>query len=126
MAHANPEFALGLMRPEKGPVSHQLPAPASLMDLRRRMIEIGDLIAIDYPVMPEEREAYRIWRALQRQSRAHQARDRVLTEAVSERSKGMHGGGRADERVHEPFRRAPLHIQAGREKVSRIGTIKHK
>lgn len=121
MAHANPEFALGLMRPERGPVSHQLPAPASLATLRARMRQIGECIRYDIPHSPEEAAAYHAWQRACRHTRDAVAIDRQLQ--LNHGARGMHGGGRADERVHEPFRRSPVNVQAGRPDKPRRGTL---
>ncbi|GBU16897.1 hypothetical protein AwMethylo_11120 [Methylobacterium sp.] len=97
MAHANPEFALARRAHLDGPTAHRLPGPESLAALRARMREIGQLIAIDYPVDPEEREAYRLWRATVRQQRACAARARQLADALAEPVGGMHAGTRRGE-----------------------------
>lgn len=122
MAHANPEFALGLMRPERGPVRYQLDAPASLNAMRARMLDIARRLDCDETVSAAEHEAYRLWRTVAHQQRAQNARARQLTDALAEPVGAMHTKARAGERFVEPKRRWPQDVQRGREKVRR-GTL---
>ncbi|PZP71789.1 hypothetical protein [Methylorubrum populi] len=122
MAHANPEFALGLMRREAGPVSHQLPAPASLQALRSRIREIGERLADGRTVTADEERSFHLWQRVQRQGREQAARERQVRDALAEPVGGMHAAGRRGERFTEPKRRYPTDVQAGREKARR-GTL---
>jgi len=111
MAHANPEFALGLMRRESGPVSHQLPPPASVRDLRARM-----------RALPADDPRRLLWERTVRQTREQAARERQIRDALSEPVGGMHASTRRGERFTEPKRRYPADVQAGRTKPRR-GTL---
>ncbi|GJE78065.1 hypothetical protein [Methylorubrum suomiense] len=111
MAHANPEFALGLMRHEPGPVSHQLPPPASLATLRLRMAEL-----------PADDPRRALYERTVRQQRHQFARERQIRDALAEPVGGMHAGAKGGERFTEPKRRYPADVQAGREKPRR-GTL---
>lgn len=97
MAHANPEFALARRAHLDGPTAHRLPGPASLGELRARMIEIGLCIKYDVPHSAEEAAAYYLWRRTLRQQRACDARARSLGDALAEPVGGMHAGTRRGE-----------------------------
>lgn len=119
MAHANPEFALGLMRHEPSPVRFQTRPPASLGALRARMHDIGDRLEREETVSAAEHQAYRLWRATVRQQRQQAASERGLADAIAEPVGGMHAASRRGERFTEPKRRYPADVQAGRTKVRR-------
>lgn len=120
MAHANPEFALGLMRAERGPVRFQTRPPASLVSLRHAM---HAMIAIPSDARtPEQQRQIDLWFTVSRQTRHATARDRQLTDAIAEPVGAMHTKARAGERFVEPKRRYPADVQAGREKLRR-GTL---
>ncbi|QEE37895.1 MULTISPECIES: hypothetical protein [unclassified Methylobacterium] len=122
MAHANPEFALGLMRTERSPVRYQLAPPAGLNALRARMLDIGRRLECEATVSRAEHEAYRLWRRVAHQQRAQDCRARQLADALAEPVGGMHAETKSGERFVEPKRRWPQDVQRGREKVRR-GTL---
>ena len=120
MAHANPEFALGLMRHEASPVRFQTRPPASLVSLRHAM---HAMIAIPSEQRtPEQQHQIDLWFATSRQTRHATARRRSLEDAIAEPVGAMHTKARAGERFVEPKRRYPSDAQAGREKIRR-GTL---
>lgn len=120
MAHANPEFALGLMRHEASPVRFQTRKPASLVSLRHAM---HAMIAIPSDQRtPEQQRQIDLWFATSRQTRHATARGRSLEDAIAEPIGGMHGADKRGERFCEPKRRYPSDVQAGREKLRR-GTL---
>lgn len=120
MAHANPEFALGLMRHEASPVRFQTRPPASLVSLRYAM---QALIAIPTEERtPAQQHQIDLYFTVSRQTRHAAARGRSLVDAIAEPVGGMHAADRRGERFIEPKRRYPSDVQAGREKVRR-GTL---
>lgn len=120
MAHANPEFALGLMRTERSPVRFQTRPPASLGALRLAM---QALIAIPSDERtPEQQRQIDLWHTVARQQRAQDGRARQLQDALAEPVGGMHAETKAGECFVEPKRRWPQDVQRGREKLRR-GTL---
>jgi hypothetical protein len=105
MAHANPEFALGLMRPSKGPVSHQIQTTRPFSALRAQIDAIALKPAADRT--KGEQRALDAWIAFKRRTRGHEP---VWVEEPG----GMHAGGKIGERFVEPKRRYPANVQAGR------------
>lgn len=112
MAHANPEFALGLMRPERGPVRFQRPA-VTFQALQRRMLHIAATPA--HERHPDDAQALRAYQAGQALVRLQDARRAQVRDAHNLGGGGMHGGDAKTERFVEPKRRVPLDVQ--RDKV---------
>lgn len=113
MAHANPEYALGLRSINGTPANQLKRDPVGFGQLFARMRDLESKIR-DFPdlVTAEERRAVEVWRTHQRQQRRI-----ARAPAWGERTEpggGMHGGGRAGERFTEPKRRYPSDVQAGR------------
>lgn len=113
MAHANPEFALGLMRPTKGPVRYQVQSTPTFSQLRARI----DALALTPAAQrtPGDQRVLDAWFAYQR-------RTRHLEPVWDEPPGGMHGESKTGERFVEPKRRYPQDVQAGRTKARR-GTL---
>ena len=114
MAHANPDFALGLMRHEPSPVRFQTEPPASLNALRRKLRAISELPAAERT--PDQQRALDLWQATVAIERRMDARELQFFEQRTE-GKAMHGATRRGERFSEPKRRIPLNVQAGRVKL---------
>ncbi len=104
MAHANPEFALGLMRPIAGPVSHQIQTTRSFSQLRAQIDAIALTPAADRT--PGEQRALDAWIAFKRRTRGEEP---VWNEVPG----GMHAGAKIGERFVEPRPRLRP-VQAGR------------
>jgi hypothetical protein len=117
MAHANPEFALGLMRHEASPVRFQTRKPASFGALRNRMASLA--LTPREELTTEERTQVDLWLRMTRQSRAQLVRERSLVDAIAEPVGGMHAASKRGERFCEPKRRYPADVQAGRVKPRR-------
>ncbi|MEH3064926.1 MAG: hypothetical protein PGN33_20030 [Methylobacterium radiotolerans] len=120
MAHANPEFALGLMRHEASPVRFQTRPPRTLNSLRLAMQAMIAIPAEERT--PEQQRQIDLYFATSRQTRHATARGRTLDDALAEPVGGMHGADKRAERFVEPKRRYPADVQAGREKLRR-GTL---
>lgn len=103
MAHANPEFALGLMRPERGPVRYQTRPPASLAQLRARMIDLAATPSDERT--PEQQRQLDLWFTTCRQQKRQVARERQLQAAFAEPVGGMHTKARPGEIFVPPTRR---------------------
>lgn len=112
MAHSNPEFALGLMRPERGPVRFQRP-DVSFRALQRRMLHIAATPA--HERHPDDAEALRTYKAGRALVRAQEARRAQVRDAHNLGGGGMHGSDPAGCKFVEPKRRVPLDVQ--RDKV---------
>lgn len=114
MAHANPEFALGLMRPTVGPVSAQVRDLPNIRDLRARMARIEADVRDGITLAPADQAAWNAWCVGRRQIRAQQRMEAATPTAFAEPVGGMHASGKAGERFVEPKRRYPADVQRGR------------
>ena len=114
MAHANPEFALGLMRPTKGPVRYQVQTARPFSALRAQIDAIA-LTPADRRTRGEQR-ALDAWIAFKRHTRHHEP-------VWDEPPGGMHAESKAGERFVEPKRRVHPNVQAGRPDKPRRGTL---
>lgn len=111
MAHANPEFALGLMRHEAGPVSAQVRDLPTFSDLRAKMRAIEITISDHHngfgrEPTEEELAIWDAWCAGRRRIRQRRRQEAATpTSFAGPRAGGMHAGAKVGETFVPPVPR---------------------